>query len=475
LFDISSGTPVLVASSTSKDQNTENLWTPLVGGRRYRLEVSRAGTQAPFDWDYGLAWSTIGTIGWHGGGPWNTSSPSWTKGTFSASYLPGEHVVFSDWGLDGHVVIDGTVAPGSVLVENQAVPYTFSGGAITGATGLIKRGAGQLTLANANSYAGETLIQQGTLAIATDGALGLTSKPTVVSEKAGLVFSDSVNYTRPEPLSIMGHGPSGQGAIENVGGVSSFAGPVSVASDSTAGIADGELKLTGNVEIATGMRLYKTGTGILSLSGGLTWGPASAISADAGLLRLEPAAGSAVSVSKVSPTLLILGGAVRVDATDVDPLTDSQDPTVHADVINDAINGFVVEAGSVAVEQLIGAGTTHVGDGAELIVSQIEQTDLSIAPGGTVRLRPGGGTSVLTSLNLDFGIGLTLAGDSLAPPPDLFIKPPDPTGSGLLLASSAASVNSSAVSAVPEPGTLGLTAAALVSILVVVLRRRPIV
>jgi len=47
---------VLVASSASTNENTENLWLQLNGGRDYALRVKPGAGQAAFKWDYGLAW-----------------------------------------------------------------------------------------------------------------------------------------------------------------------------------------------------------------------------------------------------------------------------------------------------------------------------------------------------------------------------------------------------------------------------------
>lgn len=57
LYDISvTGYRRLVAQSVSTLDNTENLWTALVPGRTYEMEVSIASGQANFNWDYALAW-----------------------------------------------------------------------------------------------------------------------------------------------------------------------------------------------------------------------------------------------------------------------------------------------------------------------------------------------------------------------------------------------------------------------------------
>lgn len=48
--------PRLLGRSDGTGDNTENLWMPLVSGRRYELRVTSGQGQAPFNWDYALAW-----------------------------------------------------------------------------------------------------------------------------------------------------------------------------------------------------------------------------------------------------------------------------------------------------------------------------------------------------------------------------------------------------------------------------------
>ncbi len=82
LYDVSdSGNWLLLSSSESTVDNTENLWMLLDGGKDYVMQVRSAVGQAAFDWDYGLAWrleaapvpvpaaawflgSALGLLGW---------------------------------------------------------------------------------------------------------------------------------------------------------------------------------------------------------------------------------------------------------------------------------------------------------------------------------------------------------------------------------------------------------------------------
>jgi hypothetical protein len=57
LYDITnSDHPVQIAGSTSSVENTENLWSPLVPGRHYMMEVVAEDEQEDFERAYALAW-----------------------------------------------------------------------------------------------------------------------------------------------------------------------------------------------------------------------------------------------------------------------------------------------------------------------------------------------------------------------------------------------------------------------------------
>jgi autotransporter-associated beta strand protein len=196
LLDITSPTnPVLVALSSGALQNTENIHVSLQAGRRYRMQVTAAG--APFEWDYGLAWTTTGTLGWSGasGGVWKDKDPSqrnWLRGANLGGFVSGEHVVFSDSGFDKSVDIAGDVAPASVVVDNSIQhTYSFNGGSIVGATGLIKRGGGLLGLANQNNYAGMTVIENGGISLNRSNSISTQSDLTIQS--TGTLYLNGFN------------------------------------------------------------------------------------------------------------------------------------------------------------------------------------------------------------------------------------------------------------------------------------------
>ncbi len=175
LVDITNpASPIWIASSVGTIQNTENILATLVGGHRYRMMVTTAGGAG--NWDYGLAWTTVGTIAWGGGagGVWKHSdanSTNWSRGYSAVGFVNGEHVVFNDAGSDSTVEINGNVAPASILVDNSIQNYYVQGGSMTGPTGLIKRGLGILGLNNNNTYTGPTIVENGWLRLDRSNAL----------------------------------------------------------------------------------------------------------------------------------------------------------------------------------------------------------------------------------------------------------------------------------------------------------------
>ena len=92
-----------------------------------------------------------------------------------------------------------------------------------------------------------------------------------VANGAALGFTNNVNYTTPQAVSINGSGPAGNGAIENISGTNSFAGPITLnlGGDATVGAVSGTaLTLAGNINLF-GQSLTVTGAGNTTISGAI--------------------------------------------------------------------------------------------------------------------------------------------------------------------------------------------------------------
>ncbi len=120
----------------------------------------------------------VATQIWRGDGTANAwdigVTANWTNTVrqLATVFNNADHVLFDDNGSSTPSInIQGNPAPVSVTV-GAVKNYTFSGsGGITGASGLTKNNSGTLTLANTNTYAGNTIINAGVLTVAAGGAI----------------------------------------------------------------------------------------------------------------------------------------------------------------------------------------------------------------------------------------------------------------------------------------------------------------
>jgi autotransporter-associated beta strand protein len=115
------------------------------------------------------------------GGLWDTAVSSnrpWLTDGHNAFFLLGDQATFGDTGVGNVVIAASGVSPDTIHVQNTTGNYTFSGGSIGGSTKLEKTGAGTLTLANNNTYTGDTTILGGILALDTQGQISSSSAIT---------------------------------------------------------------------------------------------------------------------------------------------------------------------------------------------------------------------------------------------------------------------------------------------------------
>lgn len=110
-------------------------------------------------------------------GVWNVDSDANWSDFFSGNaetYLDSKKVYFGDECVSPAAVsIADAVSPGLIMVEAER-DYTFTdgGGKISGETQLVKRGSGSLSLALNNDFTQGVELQEGTLRVQAEGALG---------------------------------------------------------------------------------------------------------------------------------------------------------------------------------------------------------------------------------------------------------------------------------------------------------------
>jgi autotransporter-associated beta strand protein len=135
-----------------------------------------------------------------------------------------------------------------------------------GPGGFTKNGVGEVGLTAANTYSGQTTVNDGFLLVDHSSALGTTAGGTVVNSGAVLALRFAVAVPA-EALTLAGTGQSSFGALSSSFGSNSWAGNITLSSNATISVDAGDfLNLLGG--ITGGSDLTKTGTGTLLFSGG---------------------------------------------------------------------------------------------------------------------------------------------------------------------------------------------------------------
>lgn len=196
----------------------------------------------------------------------------------------------------------GTLGSGSVT-NNAALVFNRSGNfnltnAIGGTGTLAQSGSNIITISSANTYSGATTINSGVLRVTANEALGTGAAGTTVNSGGQLRFA-GVSYTTAEALTLNGIGGDGNGALVNVSGASSYAGQVTVASNSTIRNTGSSLDLNGALQINSSTTLTVAGTGPTYVNG--TGSGTGAVSVDSGATL--GGSGSVLGAVSVSGTL----------------------------------------------------------------------------------------------------------------------------------------------------------------------------
>ena len=261
-------------------------------------------------------------------GNWDGATTNWInlQNSTPTAFLPDRLTEFVDGASTGTITISGTRAPGQLTVSNNALPYVWSGGAIStsllkkfgsgsvtrvesgsdlidgielnagfyivsnaidtnfttvltdisGGTGtFVKRGSSTLTVSSTNNtFAGTVSIQEGTIKITADRALGSTSGDIVVTNGGTLDLNDlSPGF---EPVIVSGAGVGGNGAVidsTSSGSVNTELQDIRLAGDTTLGAPNGRWDIRVRTSTGSGpglkgngFNLTKVGPGLVSIA-----------------------------------------------------------------------------------------------------------------------------------------------------------------------------------------------------------------
>jgi autotransporter-associated beta strand protein len=387
-----------------------------------------------------------------------------------------------------------TASTVAVAIDTNGQNVTFAHSlAATNTGGLFKTGTGTLTLTAANSYAGSTTVNAGTLQIGVPNALPLTTLLTFSATSSSATVDLAGNnqtvggLATVDAAAVVGNSGSTPATLNVAGtGNSTFGGTIqdslgSGTSTTALAVSNGTLTLTGTNNSYTGGTSIKNGRLVVGISNALpmatvlTFGDTVSSS---GTLDLDgnsqqvgglAVAGSALATSQVignsgtSPSILTFAG--------------SGTPSSFGGTIQDSLDG--------------GTNTTAltVSSGTLTLTGSNFYTGGTSVSGGLLEIGGAGGLPSGTSLTIgsdggvvfDAGIGSsTGSGDSILAlstgkaSGTLGTTAGSPSSAAPLAAPLAVSRASgdTGAAAVPEPGTLGLLAAGLVGLAVAALRRR---
>ena len=280
----------------------------------------------------------------------------------------------------------GSVQPGSLLVSNTAVNFTFSGtGSIAGTTSLVKNGPGGLSINTSNSYGGGTFLNGGVLTAGSSGALG--SGPMTMT-------GGTLNGNAKETY---GGGTILSGGLLNLGNSAALgSGPLTVsggALDNTSGAA---MTLAGNLAQNWNGSFTFVGSKPLSLgNGAVTLGVTPTLTVAGGTLTVGGNISGNHGLSMTGAGTLNLGGANSYSG-------------------NTTIGGGVLQLGSAAaIPTGAVAGNVVFNNGADSAVLDLNGNNATInglsqpslsttnmvinsLSGGTVTLTAGNNNSTST-------------------------------------------------------------------------------
>jgi autotransporter-associated beta strand protein len=220
---------------------------------------------------------------------WDGSTATWEiggaendwNGVTPENFFNNDDVTFDDSLVAANqtITMAAGLQPGSITVNNSTYSYALTGGGIAGSTGITKTGSLGLDLGGTNSYTGAVSVNNGTLRITTNTALGSTAGGTTVSgtgtlDIGGIGTINALNI-QGEAVTISGAGVGGAGAIinssaldqTNAFGLVTLAGNASIGGTSRWDIrgANSLLNLAGNKLTKVGSNLvYATVDGTIS-------------------------------------------------------------------------------------------------------------------------------------------------------------------------------------------------------------------
>ena len=340
------------------------------------------------------------SLTWKGylSGTWDVTSTNWL-GNGVTNFNPGNDVLFDDTLAANNALTNtDSVLPGSVTVNNSLTNYTIAT-AIGGSAGVTKLGSARLTLSGTNSYSGVTMVNQGTLAITTNTALGSALGGTVIFDTGSTVNGGQLSLnnvlTLAEPVSITGPGDgflnNYTACLDAASGTNSLTGTITIVSNTPTRIsvsgANTVLNLSGLIQRSSGgtnsINFNMTGTGgTLNVN--------SAIQNPGGVIYAHSGGGSVVfnaAGNNIGDVMVQYGGNLKVTVTDA--LATNRNLWIGGTSTTDGVGTGTFYL--LGVSQTVNSLNGQVGTNANTFLRRITSTNAN-AMTLTVGSLGGGGT-----------------------------------------------------------------------------------
>ncbi len=215
---------------------------------------------------------------WGGGvnDHWDTNTLNWTNSGVTVAYREDDMTLFDDAAETGTVNLTGTTqhTPLAWMVANNALDYVFAGSnSIGGIAGLVKSGAGSLTLLESNDdFSGGIAVNGGTVVLdepgsSISGGLSIASGATAqigdddangslpagaITNNGNLVFNQNTSDFVSTPITGSGTlTQKGTGLLE-LAGSNSYAGDTVILAGALALTNSGSITASSNIDINHG-------------------------------------------------------------------------------------------------------------------------------------------------------------------------------------------------------------------------------
>ncbi len=289
---------------------------------------------------------------------------------------------------------------GSVTFDINTAGHTVTlGDNLTAGGPFTKAGSGVLALGGANSFSSNVTVAAGALRITSSDALNGTGSNVTVASGAALQLQGGITPAADDLLTLNGAGVANDGALRNIAGSNTWAGPITLGSASRVNTDAGLLTLSGRITNGTNLLtvggvantvisgpilggtggLTKDGSGILTLTGSNLYTGTTTISA--GGLVLDFSQPGAPLNNIINNTALAMG--YNVLGTNASLLVIGQ----GAGVTTQSFNGVTLNPGnnSIVASNFNGGGTTVLRLGTVTRATGGGLLDLTL-PGGNGRI-----------------------------------------------------------------------------------------